>query len=114
MTHPASRCLVKAERLVVLCGMFWLGAAGHASGTVPPGEWVTTGPPIGILASGGTLIIRPGADTPLLIGLGAAAVQEYHPDTGAWTASGSLHVRRGGATVTLLPSGLVLLAGGSD
>src|SRR5437016_3875182 len=84
-------------RLFALCAALWLSAVTSAH-ALPQGEWVTTGPPIASLATGGILIIL--ADgTPLLFGLDAGRVQQYHPDTGAWTANGSLQTRRSDATV---------------
>src|SRR5262245_37488056 len=85
--------------------------------TATADEWVATGSLVGSYLDGGTLVTL--ADgTALLVGLPSAAVtatvERYHPNTGAWTASGSLQTLRGqGATVTLLPSGPVLVAGGA-
>jgi uncharacterized protein DUF4214/HYDIN/CFA65/VesB family protein/Kelch motif protein len=97
-------------RALVLSVALWL-TTSPAAQAAPQGEWVGIAPPIAILATGGSLLIL--ADgTPLLFGLEAAGVQEYHPGTGDWTARGSLQLRRGAhATATLLPVG-VLLSGG--
>lgn len=97
-------------RLLILCAVLPLGAPTIVQAAVQ-GEWVQTAPPIGILATGDSLIILVDG-TPLLFGPTAGAVQEYHPETAEWSARGSLQVPRGiGATVTALPGEGVLLAG---
>jgi hypothetical protein len=103
--------------VLVLCALLWL--AGPTSGRAAvQGEWVATGFPIAGLASGGTVIVLP-VGTPLLVGLSAAAVQRYHPDTEEWTPSQSLQAPLASLTPggepapPVLPSGLMLLAGGA-
>jgi hypothetical protein len=96
--------------LLLLCGVLWL-LAPTGTPAAFQGEWVETGPPIGDLASGADLVILDDG-TPLLVGLGVAGVQQYHAETGAWTARGSLTRPRPGASLTALSSDLVLVAGG--
>jgi hypothetical protein len=43
-----------------------------------------------------------------------AGAELYNPRTGAWTLTGSLHGARADQSATLLPNGLVLVAGGND
>jgi hypothetical protein len=97
--------------LFVVCAVFYL-VGMTSTPAASQGEWVNTGSPIASLASGAELIVS--ADgVPFLFGLAAGGVQRYHSNTGEWSGSGALQVRRAsGATVTLLPSGLVLIAGG--
>jgi hypothetical protein len=83
---------------------FCLLAATQAHGTVPAGEWVTTGTPTG---TGSIVTLADG--TALLMG---PRVERYDPDTGAWLPAGTLQGGQVPAEATLLPSGLVLVTGG--
>lgn len=84
------------------------------------GTWSATGDMVEArIAHTATLLSN---DTVLVVGgLGvvdcapvtAAAVELYDPDTGSWTATGSLREDRSNHTATLLSDGTVLVAGGS-
>lgn len=50
----------------------------------------------------------------LFFGLGPPVVQSADSQSGTWTATGNLVTARGEYTATLLPNGMVLVAGGYD
>ena len=63
----------------------------------------------------GKVLVAGGADLRINGGLGILSTAElYDPATGIWTPTGSLASAREKHTATLLPSGLVLVAGGSN
>ena len=61
----------------------------------------------GILITGSTISHSPVADD-------SPTSEVFDPETGEWTVTGPMSVRRYGHTLTLLPDGRVLAAGGED
>lgn len=104
-------------------------AAGGDTGTFPTaaaelynpgtGKWSATGNltlrrenyALAVLPNGKVLVAG-GATSERFLGATNAA-EIYDPSTGAWTLTGSMSAARQGATATVLPSGKVLVAGGS-
>jgi N-acetylneuraminic acid mutarotase len=82
------------------------------------GTWTTTGS-LNLARDGHTATLLPNGlvlvaggmnndnDNPVL-----ASAELYNPATGTWTNTGSLNLARDGHTATLLPNGMVLVAGG--
>ena len=60
----------------------------------------------------GLILVAGGATGEHFLGVTASA-ELYNPVTGTWSRTGSMSKARQGATATLLPSGKVLVAGGS-
>jgi len=82
-----------------LTGALHTARFGHTATLLPSGQ---------VLVAGGTGF----TSGPSLITL--ASTEAYDPVTGQWTPTGALHTTRAGHTATLLPSGQVLVAGGSQ
>jgi N-acetylneuraminic acid mutarotase len=61
-----------------------------------------------ILAAGGCTALNSNG-----CGTATASAEIYNPATGTWTVTGSMAVARGNLSLTLLPNGKVLAAGGS-
>lgn len=67
------------------------------------------------LLPNGKVLVAGGEAPNNILGSGILASAElYDPDTGTWTATGSLATGRSGHTATLLPNGKVLVSGGTD
>jgi hypothetical protein len=111
MGHRQDRA---ASWMAAFC-VIWLLTAfvEPAAGATPFGEWVTTGSSFGSSAGNVLPVELPDAP-PLLFGFRTGEVQQYRPETGDWTKNGRLQALfgAGGGTATLLPSGVVLVAGG--
>src|SRR5205823_3522093 len=71
--------------------------AGHAAVLLEDGR---------VLIAGGTRALAPGTPP---VNLDSAEI--YDPATGAWTATGSMHVKRNEPILTLLPDGRVFVSG---
>jgi len=81
-----------------ITGHMTVGRGGHTATLLPDGT---------------VLVIGGGAEDTLLEGGPRSATAElYDPGSGKWTATGKLTEARKGFTATLLPGGLVLVAGG--
>ncbi|WP_437486782.1 kelch repeat-containing protein [Sorangium sp. So ce1014] len=97
---------VDADGEAVLVDPAWESAGvmnvprgGHTATLLPSGK---------VLVAGGYHTDDAGA----FVRLGSAEL--YDPATDTWTLARPMHARRGEHSATLLPSGLVLVAGGSD
>jgi len=75
--------------------------SGHTATLLPDGR---------VLVAGGYDV--KGAEAASTEIMGRATAELYDPSSGQWTATGSVTDPRAGATATLLPGGLVLVAGG--
>jgi N-acetylneuraminic acid mutarotase len=73
------------------------GRAGHAAVLLEDGR---------VLVAGGQMVVAPGTPPVTL-----ASAEIYDPAAGAWTATGSMHVRRAEPILTLLPDGRVFVSG---
>jgi hypothetical protein len=83
------------------------------------GTWTATGAMVtprmqfaAVRLLNGRVLVVGGAEVSLAGGVLASA-ELYDPDTGTWTATGSLGTARFNITATLLPDGEVLVAGGN-
>jgi Kelch motif protein/galactose oxidase-like protein len=85
------------------------------------GTWIPTGNLAGArtghqatLLPGGKVLVAGGFyNPPQAVGVALATAELYDPVSETWLATGSLGAARSGHTMTLLPSGQVLVAGGS-
>lgn len=67
-----------------------------------------------VLILGGSQIMPPGGGGAPAAPVSLDSAEIYHPATGAFTKAGKLRVARASHSATLLPSGMVLVAGGYD
>ena len=82
------------------------------------GSWTATGAMVTPRYGGGAPILLPDGRVLVAGGLGLLdnaldSAELYDPATGTWTSTASMHVPKGGARLTLLPNGKVLVTGGS-
>ena len=94
--------IASAERYDPSTGA-WTSAGGMSVGRSFAG---------GSLMAAGRVVISGGFEFINPIGRTTASADVYDPDTNSWTATGSMGIDRDGHTVTLLPDGTVLAAGG--
>ncbi len=77
------------------------------------GMWTATGPMVNSARIGATATLL--ATGRVLVAAGdsyPSSAELYDPATGTWAPTGSMHISRAYHTVTVLPGGLVLAAGG--
>ena len=110
--HFSRKMLVLTPALLALAPAA-AGAAEPAHGTwtvtasLSQARWGQTATRL----PGGDVLVAGGNHTGNIGGILASAVL-YHPATGTWTSTGSMHAARAFFTATLLPDGRVLAAGG--
>ena len=110
MSRQGSLFSSRLGRVLMLCAVFCLDASTRAH-AVSPGDWVTTASPIFDAARNETpMVLLPDGRAVFF----ASPIQIYHPDTGQWTAGGTLQSLKLPDTAALLTSGRILLAGGLD
>ena len=87
--------------------------------TARPGTWTLTGSMhqargthAAALLQDGTVLVAGGCKAPCDTTTNLTGAELYHPDTGTWTPTGSMHDPRIQFTMTRLPDGRVLAAGG--
>jgi hypothetical protein len=83
------------------------------------GEWTSTGSmhdrrwgPAAVLLTNGLVLVAGGADNVFSFQSAVRTAELYDPATGNWTVTGSMNQERHSFTLTLLPNGKVLAAGG--
>lgn len=84
-------------------------------------EWTLTGStnvsrmfPVAITLSDGRLLVTGSTISHRPVADDSPNSEVFDPETGEWTVTGAMSVRRYGHTLTLLPDGRVLAAGGED
>ena len=84
-------------------------------------EWTLTGSthvsrmfPVAIALSDGRILVTGSAISHSPVADDSPTSEVFNPETGEWTVTGAMAVRRYGHTLTLLPDGRVLAAGGED
>jgi hypothetical protein len=98
-----------------------LGRLGSAERYDPTsGTWATTGDlasvrfvPTATLLEDGTVLVAGGYGEDPDGDVAARSGERYHPDSGTWTAAGTMEAARTGHTATRLADGTVLVAGGA-
>jgi N-acetylneuraminic acid mutarotase len=110
--------------IALIAGLLSLVAAMLAAATpasaAASGSWAPTGTMISPHASAtatllpnGKVLVAGGYGAPYVSSASASA-ELYNPATGTWAATGSMTTTRGGQTATLLASGKVLVARGTN
>jgi hypothetical protein len=109
--HPSRATLVVS--LLVLAGMMFAGSAAFAWS--PTGSMTT--PRIwhdAAMLPDGKVLVAGGQTSLSSSDVNLSSAEIYDPATGLWTATGSMAAARVTPTLTLLPNGKVLAAGGFD
>jgi N-acetylneuraminic acid mutarotase len=113
--------LLPDGRVLIAGGMAGTGASISAEVWDPStGQWTASGEMLdgrishsATLLPGGMVLVMGGTNSVIDGGVGVASAELYDSATGAWTATVSMSVPRGGCTATLLRDGAVLVAGGN-
>ncbi|MEP6809574.1 MAG: kelch repeat-containing protein, partial [Chthoniobacterales bacterium] len=112
---------VNGRRILLLLLALGLGVIGAQSGAAAPGSFSATGSLAtsrsstkAVLLQSGKVLVPGGFSGLSTNPLQLPSAELYDPATGSWSMTGSLTTARSRHTVTLLPSGKVLVAGGRD
>lgn len=104
-----------------LQGLLFVLVLAATSALAAPNTWSLTGemsvPRNGLtstLLPSGKVLVTGGSPTGGLSGAGSATAELYDPATGAWSPTASMSTARRLHSAILLPSGLVLVTGGSE
>lgn len=118
-----------ADGRVLVAGGWTTNRDGTAGATVASAEifdpasgaWTPTGQMLAarrghaaIRLNTGKVLVVGGADDPMVAGSVTPTAELFDPDSGTWSATGSLREPRDDFTATLLDDGRVLVAGGVD
>jgi len=120
--HTAT--LLPSGKVLVAAGYNSAGAFGTPLASAEiydpgTGVWTSTGGLVGsrwfhvaVLLSNGRVLVVGGLTLSGTVGIEVATAEIYNPSTGTWSSASSMSLARYGHSLTLLPSGKILAAGG--